>query len=455
MKRVQMIAIVTACGLAAGVASAQSLVQAKAQNGLSQNKPSLPKAAQPFRAARATNILTGETVTPGGFGTRANVAVYDSFTPKTVTIAGTTFTNSAGDPNVSWVDRADYVNGTGSGSAYLEGMWDANNAATVAAPPATNGLEASYDGEFRTDILFDGWDAVESLWPGGDVLVAKNLGVIDFTVAFRNTKTGAQEEPRILNILFFNLDPNDPSVGIVEGGVNLTYTIPAGDSGWSDDSFDFASFSTPTPIQGIDGDMMFDFVNTITVGASCPADFNGDTFVDDTDFVIFATNYDLFSVPPADPATDLNNDGFVDDTDFVIFAGAYDQFTCPSGGGTVVADGVGVTTGGGRQIINNSFTVLGRQGSTASNAFPLPEELLNVGVNTGNFPVRNWGWTNSVGTDADPTFDGEAGVSYTDIYNTATNYWNWWGNLGTTTQYGGTNFITTANETPRRITVAQ
>lgn len=63
--------------------------------------------------------------------------------------------------------------------------------------------------------------------------------------------------------------------------------------------------------------------------APCPADFNRDGFVDDTDFVVFAQNYDLFSVPPADATTDLNSDGFVDDTDFVIFAAAYDAFVCP------------------------------------------------------------------------------------------------------------------------------
>ena len=68
---------------------------------------------------------------------------------------------------------------------------------------------------------------------------------------------------------------------------------------------------------------------TFSGGNNCPADFNADGFVDDTDFVIFAQSYDLFTVPPANPATDLNSDGFVDDTDFVIFAQAYDAFVCP------------------------------------------------------------------------------------------------------------------------------
>ena len=62
--------------------------------------------------------------------------------------------------------------------------------------------------------------------------------------------------------------------------------------------------------------------------APCPADLNGDGFVDDSDFVDFALAYDAFVCAGACPA-DLNNDGFVDDTDFVIFAHAYDDFSCP------------------------------------------------------------------------------------------------------------------------------
>ena len=64
-------------------------------------------------------------------------------------------------------------------------------------------------------------------------------------------------------------------------------------------------------------------------GNNCPADFNSDGFVDDTDFVLFAQAYDQFTVPPASAACDLNGDTFVDDTDFVLFAQAYDVFTCP------------------------------------------------------------------------------------------------------------------------------
>lgn len=65
----------------------------------------------------------------------------------------------------------------------------------------------------------------------------------------------------------------------------------------------------------------------------CPADLNNDRFVEDSDFVQFATSYDLLDC--SDPAmplrcpADLNRDGMVDDGDFVLFAGAYDALLCP------------------------------------------------------------------------------------------------------------------------------
>jgi endonuclease/exonuclease/phosphatase family metal-dependent hydrolase len=55
-------------------------------------------------------------------------------------------------------------------------------------------------------------------------------------------------------------------------------------------------------------------------------DINIDGFVDDTDFVLFATAYDLFETTDGD----FTGDGFTDDSDFVIFAGAYDALlACP------------------------------------------------------------------------------------------------------------------------------
>jgi len=67
--------------------------------------------------------------------------------------------------------------------------------------------------------------------------------------------------------------------------------------------------------------------------APCPADLNGDGMVEDTDFVLFASAYNILDC--ADPAmsegcpADLNDDGFVDDSDFVLFVAAYNELICP------------------------------------------------------------------------------------------------------------------------------
>ncbi|MBY0112349.1 MAG: hypothetical protein K2Y21_05975 [Phycisphaerales bacterium] len=58
---------------------------------------------------------------------------------------------------------------------------------------------------------------------------------------------------------------------------------------------------------------------------NCPADFNGDFGVDDTDFVIFAKAYNNLT----DLVGDLNADTLTEDGDFSIFATAYDTLVCP------------------------------------------------------------------------------------------------------------------------------
>jgi hypothetical protein len=77
-------------------------------------------------------------------------------------------------------------------------------------------------------------------------------------------------------------------------------------------------------------DLRFD---TPRAAASCPGDLNGDTFVDDVDFQIFALAYNILDcAEPAMPSgcpADLNSDGLVDDTDFLIFVIAYNAVLCP------------------------------------------------------------------------------------------------------------------------------
>lgn len=87
-------------------------------------------------------------------------------------------------------------------------------------------------------------------------------------------------------------------------------------------------------VSNADGNATFNnFLTVNEVIVACPGDLNNDGFVDDTDFVLFASAYDLLdcsdpSMPVGCPA-DLNDDGFVDDTDFVLFSTAYDAFLCP------------------------------------------------------------------------------------------------------------------------------
>lgn len=65
--------------------------------------------------------------------------------------------------------------------------------------------------------------------------------------------------------------------------------------------------------------------NNRTPGPGCPADFNGDGGVDDTDFGFFALAYNNLT----DLVGDLNSDTLSDDADFAIFAAAYDSLLCP------------------------------------------------------------------------------------------------------------------------------
>jgi hypothetical protein len=57
----------------------------------------------------------------------------------------------------------------------------------------------------------------------------------------------------------------------------------------------------------------------------CPGDFNGDGFVDDSDFVLFADYYNAL----LDPRGDLNGDGLTEDSDFALFADGYNALICP------------------------------------------------------------------------------------------------------------------------------
>jgi hypothetical protein len=74
--------------------------------------------------------------------------------------------------------------------------------------------------------------------------------------------------------------------------------------------------------------------NLIAIGTQpCLGDLNGDLLVEDADFVIFLSGYNILDcfdpfMPSGCPA-DLNADGAVDDADFVVFVAAYDTLVCP------------------------------------------------------------------------------------------------------------------------------
>lgn len=70
------------------------------------------------------------------------------------------------------------------------------------------------------------------------------------------------------------------------------------------------------------------FNNTMTCLANLAS--QGINEVNDDDFAIFATAYDLMLISEgANPSADFNRDGVINDADFQLFVGAYDNGVCP------------------------------------------------------------------------------------------------------------------------------
>ncbi len=69
----------------------------------------------------------------------------------------------------------------------------------------------------------------------------------------------------------------------------------------------------------LDGTSLDANANGIPDECDCPADFNGDGFVNGDDYDAFASLFDI-----ADPGADLNNDGFVNGDDYDFFASHFD-----------------------------------------------------------------------------------------------------------------------------------
>ncbi len=108
--------------------------------------------------------------------------------------------------------------------------------------------------------------------------------------------------------------------GTLSGAASVAFDAQSGTTGSAARRFVGSSsgttgLSVPVPVLRL----------AFTPKRACAADLNGDGVVDDADFVIFATAYDILLTGLGD----FNFDGQVDDTDFVLFAAAYDLLICP------------------------------------------------------------------------------------------------------------------------------
>ncbi len=125
-----------------------------------------------------------------------------------------------------------------------------------------------------------------------------------------------------------SLPPGDTSFTIPGGTIDagrayfgvMYYTVSFGENG--------AGISGGSHANSFSRNVTFYF-NT---RGPCPADLNGDGYVDDADFVMFVQAYNLLycsdAAMPDKCAADLTNDGYVLDDDFVEFVPAYDQLLC-------------------------------------------------------------------------------------------------------------------------------
>jgi hypothetical protein len=104
-------------------------------------------------------------------------------------------------------------------------------------------------------------------------------------------------------------------------------------SGWTTPTITFSSLKTGT-------NSTLDCVITtgcetyttepIRLFATCRGDLNGDSMVDDADFVLFVGCYDHYYTPSDKPLCRLNDSNQVtDDQDFAVFVAAYDAGICP------------------------------------------------------------------------------------------------------------------------------
>ncbi|MBY0112426.1 MAG: hypothetical protein K2Y21_06365 [Phycisphaerales bacterium] len=175
-------------------------------------------------------------------------------------------------------------------------------------------MTADPNGSYFFVDIFNNWlselNGGDAMWLGslfgfnanlncglGTEFQGANAGRIWMTAYNQNLNTPSQSRSGL-----YQVDPNSGSPG-------FWVTLPGGSS------------------------TIYSDVTVQPVVNSCPADFTLDSEVADSDFVVFAGQYEALDCAsasmPAGCSADLNFDGLVDDTDFVLFAGAYETLICP------------------------------------------------------------------------------------------------------------------------------
>ena len=240
-----------------------------------------------------------------------------------------TFTN-----NLGWVVG-------GAGDTAISGQWVRGDPVGTIAQPENDSPDAGSNCYFTGQGVVGGADGAADVDGGVTTLTSPTVNLAGQAAAeisywrWYDNSRGAAPGADVFEVQISSdngatwsaLETVGPSgTGTTGGWIAKSFTLTSGLTGQVKIRFRASDLGTGSLVEAAVDDVKF---VPVICAAACPADFTGDGFVDDLDFVIFAAAYDQFSVPPANSDCDLTGDGFVDDLDFVIFAAAYDEFACP------------------------------------------------------------------------------------------------------------------------------
>ncbi|MBL8875903.1 MAG: PEP-CTERM sorting domain-containing protein [Phycisphaerae bacterium] len=274
--------LVLAAGLGVSSAFAQTVVLSTDFNG------ALPSAIAPGVAT-----LTGVQFYAGlgPVGNQFGGSFLRSPTGNTITV---TLTNLPAHTGIS-IDflfaAIDSLDGTGSN------------------PPLGDFFKVTLDGApiFRESFANATADQIQSYAPAPGVLLARriDLGFSGPGSYYTDSAYNMANEPRFHNIAH---TASSVTISFLMEGPGIQ---PLDDESWAMDNLRITVLGTGT----------------------CPADFNHDGFVEDADFTLFVSAYNILecadlAMSSGCPA-DLNGDGFVDDADFTLFVVAYNELVCP------------------------------------------------------------------------------------------------------------------------------